>query len=53
MGQPYQQNKKHIYNWVEKNRDRHNEINKLSKRRTALKHKIWKEVAEEFRQILL
>ena len=53
MPLPYQQNKPHIYNWVAKNRDRHNELNKLSQRRMALKRRIWKEIAEEFRNILI
>ena len=53
MGQVYQLNKVHIYNYVAKNRERHNELNRLSARRKALKLKIWKEVAQEFRNILI
>lgn len=26
----YEKNKKHIYNWIEKNRDRHNELSRKS-----------------------
>lgn len=53
MGQSYNKNKVHIYNWVEKNRDKHNEINRISKRKADERKRVWKQVAEEFRHILL
>lgn len=53
MGQVYQLNKVHIYNWVEKNRERHNEINKMSRRRIVAKRKAWEEIRKEFLNILL
>lgn len=41
----YLQNKQSLYNWVEKNRDRHNEYVRNWKR--------WKKVKHEFLMILI
>ena len=49
MPPSYTQNKSHIYNWREQNKERYREIAKLSARRLAP----YKKVCREFRNILI
>ena len=49
MPPTYQQNKAHIYNWREHNRDRYREIARLSEK----KRYAYKKVCREFRNILI
>jgi|LakMenEpi03Aug12_release.lakeMendotaPanAssembly.Ray.scaffolds.fasta_scaffold5805028_1 hypothetical protein len=44
----YEQNKQHIYNWREKNKDRQRELNLIHKRRSML----WLSAKREFLNIL-
>ena len=49
MGQCYQKNKVHIYNWVNKNRERYNELCKIKQKR----YLEWKRIQKIFLNILL
>jgi len=49
MPLPYSQNKKHIYKWVENNRERFREIDNRQKKRAYA----WKKIKIEFFNILL
>lgn len=49
MSPTYQQNKQHIYKWIEKNRERHREIDCKSKKRAYQ----WKKIKMEFLNINL
>ena len=49
MPLPYEQNKKHIYEWREKNKEKSNELqNKYAK-----KYYRWKKIQKEFMNILI
>jgi hypothetical protein len=49
MSVSYKQNKKHIYNWRERNKEYNREINRKSKR----KYDAWNKIKKEFLCILL
>ena len=49
MPLPYNQNKKHIYNWIERNLDRRREINRKNQR----KYDCWKRIQKVYLNILL
>jgi len=49
----YEQNKEFIYNWREKNKEKHRELSKIHMRNYRLKLQNWKEIKFEFLNILL
>jgi hypothetical protein len=53
MSPSYEQNKKHIYNWVAKNKEKYNTATAKRMVKYRLKLKIWKEIRFEFFNILL
>jgi len=53
MPPTYAQNKPHIYKWIEKNKERHNEISAQSMVRYRAKCKMWKEIQKVYLSILL
>ena len=53
MPPTYSQNKVHIYKWIEKNKDRHNELSAQAMVKYRLKCKNWKEIQKVYFNILL
>jgi len=49
MSGTYSQNKKSIYNWREKNKEKWNQYRRLNYKQNA----IWKKISREFLNILL
>lgn len=53
MSPSYAQNKPYIYNWIEKNKSRHNELSAQGMVRYRAKCKNWKEIQKVYFSILL
>lgn len=53
MSPSYEQNKKHIYNWVSQNKEKYNKDTAKRMVKYRLKLKTWKEIKFEFLNILL
>lgn len=53
MSPTYAQNKKHIYKWVENNKDRAKELCNNRVKRHYQRRKLWKDASTEFLLILL
>lgn len=53
MGGTYQQNKTSIYNWIEKNKDKHRENSRIGMAKVRMKKLEWKIIKQEYLLILL
>lgn len=53
MSPTYQQNKIHIYKWIENNKKQHNSNKLKSYYKMKIKDPVWREIKYEFLSILL